>query len=210
MIFLLKRWNFKISLLLLSGILSGLTDLDGQLFPDRDSARYLNYLPDHVILQYAGGIGFVSVGTGYTFFNQRFELSCFYGYVPEWFSAEDLHSVCLQLSAKLIRIKINHDMEILPINFGGFVHHTFGKEYWTRLPSHYPEDYYFWSPGLVPGIILSMEVKTKLLNYDRPSSGISFYANLGSRFIYIENKLGNSSIPFKDIIEFGFGVEVYL
>ena len=181
----------------------------GQVSQNSDSTRYKQFLPDYVKLQFAGGIGFVSLGVGYTFFKQKLEVSYFYGYVPKFVSTDDLHSVSLQLTAKLLRFKVNKTVELMPLNFGWFIHHTFGSEYWIKLPSNYPEKYYWWSPGRNSGVFLGGEIKTKLLSNKTPASGTAFYIRVGSRGLYIASKFGNSSIPLSDIIEFGFGVAVY-
>jgi hypothetical protein len=180
-----------------------------QVSQNSDSARYQMFLPDYVKLQFAGGIGFLSLGVGYTFFKQKLEVSYFYGYVPEFVSTDDLHSVSLQLTARLFRFKVNPNIELMPLNIGWFIHHTFGSEYWIKLPEHYPEEYYWWSPGRNSGVFLGGEIRTKLLSNATPASGTAFYVRMGSRGLYLASKFGNSSIPLKDIIEFGFGVAVY-
>ena len=180
-----------------------------QVSQNSDSARYQRFLPDYVKLQFAGGIGFLSLGVGYTFFKQKLEVSYFYGYVPEFVSTDDLHSVSLQLTAKLFRFKVNPNIELVPLNIGWFIHHTFGSEYWIKLPEHYPEEYYWWSPGRNSGVFLGGEIRTKLLSNATPASGTAFYVRMGSRGLYLASKFGNSSIPLKDIIEIGFGVAIY-
>lgn len=110
----------------------------GQVLQNSDSTRYKKFLPDYVKMQFAGGIGFVSMGVGYTFLKQKLEVSYFYGYVPKFVSTDDLHSVSLQLTAKLLRFKVKNNIEVMPLNFGWFIHHTFGTEYWIKLPDHYP------------------------------------------------------------------------
>ncbi len=143
------------------------------------------------------------------FFNQKLDLSYFYGYVPKFASVDDLHSVSLQLTTKLFRFKVNKNIELLPLNIGWFIHHTFGNEYWIRLPSNYPEKYYWWSPGRNAGIFLGGEIKTKLFSNATPASGTAFYIRVGTRGLYMASKFSNSSIPLNDILEFGFGVAVY-
>jgi len=160
-------------------------------------------------LQYAGGIGFLSAGVGYTFVDHRIDVSAFYGYVPTWFTVDDLHSVSLQFTAKLIRIKASESIEILPLNIGWYLHHTFGNEYWVKLPDNYPDEYYWWSPGRNAGIFIGGEIKTKLLANKTPASGMAFYVRAGTRGLYLSSKVGNSSIPITDIIELGFGVALY-
>lgn len=174
-----------------------------------DSASYSKFLPDYIKLQYAGGIGFLSAGVGYTFVDHRLDVSLFYGYVPTWFTVDDLHSVSLQFTAKLIRIKVSKNIEILPLNIGWYLHHTFGNEYWVKLPDNYPKNYYWWSPGRNAGVFIGGEIKTKLLSKSTPGSGTAFYVRVGTRGLYLSSKVGNSSIPISDIVELGFGVAIY-
>ncbi len=166
-------------------------------------------IPDYMKLQYAGGIGFMSVGVGYTFFKNKLDVTMFYGYVPKTFSIVDLHSISLQLTLKLLRYKINNNIEILPLNFGWYAHHTFGSEFWITLPDKYSKGYYWWSPGRNAGVFIGSELKTKLFANDTPASGTAFYFRIGSRGLYIASKAGNSTIPLTDIIELGFGVAIY-
>jgi len=171
--------------------------------------KYDWLLPDYVKLQYAGGIGFLSAGVGYTFVHQRIDASFFYGYVPKGIAIDDLSSVSLQFTAKLVRIRLSENYQLLPLNLGWFIHHTFGSEYWIKLPSHYPPEYYWWSPGRNAGIFIGGELKTKWLARKTPASGIAIYARIGTRGLYLASKVGNSSIPITDIIELGFGIALY-
>jgi hypothetical protein len=185
------------------------TSVSAQEMKQEEKSKLHNLIPDYVKLQYAGGIGFMSAGVGYTFFKQRLDVSMFYGYVPKAFSIDDLHSISLQLTAKLLHIKLNDKLELLPLNFGWYAHHTFGNDFWVRLPDKYAKDYYWWSPGRNAGVFIGAELKTKLLASKSPASGTAFYVRIGSRGLYIASKAGNKTIPFTDILEFGFGVAIY-
>ena len=206
---MLRHMSFRLCIILVFALL--FSHYQGRA---QDSAavaknNYKMLLPDYVKLQYAGGIGFISVGVGYTFFKNRLDVTMFYGYVPKSFSIEDLHSISLQLTAKFLRYKVNDNIEILPLNIGWYAHHTFGSEFWITLPDKYTKGYYWWSPGRNAGIFVGGEVKTKLFASKSPASGTAFYIRIGSRGLYIASKAGNSSIPLTDIIELGFGVAIY-
>lgn len=206
---MLKQWNIKIVFIIILILLCTRVETYSQVSKSFDSTKYKMFLPDLFKLQFAGGIGFLSVGIGYTFFNQKLDVTYFYGYVPKFVLTDDLHSVSLQLTAKFLRFKVNKTVELMPLNFGWFIHHTFGSEYWIKLPSNYPEKYYWWSPGRNSGVFLGGEIKNKLLSNKTAASGTAFYVRVGSRGLYIASKFGNSSIPLSDIIEFGFGIAVY-
>jgi len=188
---------------------SSLSAQGNNIVKPKDTTTWNKFIPDYVKLQYAGGIGFLSAGVGYTFFKQHLDVSLFYGYVPKWFTVDDLHSISLQFTAKLFRIKASKNIEILPLNIGWYIHHTFGSEFWVKLPDNYPDGYYWWSPGRNAGVFIGGEIKTKLLANKTPASGLAFYARAGSRGLYLASKVGNKSIPLTDIIELGFGVALY-
>ena len=205
----LKHTRFKILMVISILMVFSMTASYGQESKKTDSSSYSKFLPDYVKLQYAGGIGFLSAGIGYTFIDHRIDISLFYGYVPTWFTIDDLHSISLQFTAKLIRIKVSAKVKILPLNIGWYLHHTFGNEYWVRLPDYYPKNNYWWSPGRNAGIFIGGEIKTKLLANKIPGSGTAFYVRVGTRGLYLSSIAGNSSIPLSDIIELGFGVAIY-
>ncbi|MDD3132262.1 MAG: hypothetical protein RBR47_04110 [Bacteroidales bacterium] len=166
-------------------------------------------LPDYVKLQYAGGIGFMSAGVGYTFIKDRLDVTFFYGYIPAQLHTKTLHSVSLQFTAKLIKIPLSDKYQLLPFNFGWFIHHTMGNEYWIKLPAHYPSQYYWWSPGRTAGFFVGGELKTPWLRSKVPASGIALYARIGTRGLYLATKVGNSTLPVSEIIELGFGIALY-
>jgi hypothetical protein len=205
----LRHTSFKVLLISAFILVYSISETYSQASYKADSAGYKKILPDYVKLQFAGGIGYLSTGIGYTFFDHRLDVSLFYGYVPQYFTADDLHSISLQLTAKLLQFEISENIEILPLNIGWFAHHTFGNEYWVKLPDNYPDNYYWWSPGRNAGLFIGGEIKTKLLANKTPASGTAFYVRVGTRGLYFVSKFGNSSIPTTDIIELGFGVAVY-
>lgn len=202
---LIKR-NIITVLSMLALLALGTTDSRGK---NPDSEWLKTLYPDHYKIQFAGGIGFFSAGFGYDFFNNRIDLSYFYGYVPEWFSEEDLHSVSLQLSGKPFKIDINSRFDYFPLNIGVFIHHTFGKEYYLTLPDHYPEDYYWWYPGRTGGLFFEGQLNFQYKEPDQIFSKIGFYYRIVTRGVYLTSKFSNSSIPLEDIFSLGLGIVIY-
>jgi len=205
-----RHITYKLGLILVFAFLLGQKQSLAQESTPKDTLGKCSVLiPDYMKLQYAGGIGFMSVGVGYTFFKSKLDVTMFYGYVPKTFNIVDLHSISLQLTFKLLKYKVNDNIEILPLNIGWYAHHTFGNEFWISLPDKYTKGYYWWSPGRNAGIFIGGELKTKLFANETPASGTAFYFRIGSRGLYIASKAGNSTIPITDIIELGFGVAIY-
>ncbi len=201
--------NFRVLFILALFSLSGITAGFGQFTKDTDTLKYKKLIPDYVKVQFAGGIGFISTGIGYSFFKNKLDVSLFYSYIPESLTVDDLHSISLQFTGKLLKYRLSEKVEVLPLNIGFFAHHTFGGEFWVVLPDKYSKDYYWWYPGVNAGMFIGGEIKTKLLANKTPASGTAFYARVGTRGLYLASKWSNSSIPVKDIIELGFGIALY-
>ncbi|MEA2107697.1 MAG: hypothetical protein U9P82_13460 [Bacteroidota bacterium] len=183
---------------------------DADTIPERNDNKLLySFLPDYYKLQYAGGIGFLSTGIGYGFFKERIEISYFYGYVPQWFSENDLHSVSLQFSGKLLKVNPTNKIEYYPLNIGIFVHHTFGSKYFIALPDHYPEDYYWWAPGRTGGLFVEGQFSYQFNTSRKMFSEIGVYYRVVTRGIYITSKFSNASIPLEDIFSLGLGIVIY-
>jgi hypothetical protein len=200
--------SFKIHLFSFVLIIS-LSPVYSQTTININHDSFEKYLPETIKLQFAGGLGFLSAGMGYSVLNEKLDISVFYGYVPKCFSVKDLHSLNFQITAKLFRVKLSKDIELMPLNIGGYFQHTFGNEYWVKLPDEYPRGYYWWSPGLNTGFCLGAELRTKFLANKINTSSTAFYVNIGSKSYYLASKFGNSSIPLTDIINIGFGIIIY-
>ena len=201
--------NFRVLLISLLILTNSIFISYSQITENSDTSKYKKFLPNYIKIQFAGGIGFLSTGVGYTFFKQKLDVSLFYGYVPEYFTADDLHSISLQLTGKLLKYNITDNIQVLPLNFGMFTHKTFGSEFWVKLPDNYPDGYYWWYPGVNVGMFIGAEIKTKFLSNKTPASGTAFYVRLGTRGLYLASKYKNSSVPIKDILELGFGIAIY-
>jgi hypothetical protein len=99
------------------------------------------FKPDYFKVQYAGLIGFMSVGAGYNF-SPRYDATLFYGLLSSDLggSCVTVHTVSLKNSWDLFKPGFLGNITPkagVSINWGN-TNNTF-----RRLPPHYPEKYYF-------------------------------------------------------------------
>lgn len=205
-----RKLNRNIRFVVLAIFLLFPVFVNADTIPDRKDIELLyTFLPDYYKLQYAGGIGFLSAGIGYGFFNERIDISYFYGYVPQWFSENDLHSVSLQLTGKPLKVNPTDKIEYYPLNIGIFVHHTFGSDYFIALPGHYPEDYYWWAPGRTGGLFVEGQFNYQFNASRKMFSEMGVYYRVVTRGIYLTSKFSNASVPLEDILSFSLGIVIY-
>lgn len=169
------------------------------------------FIPDHLRIQYAGAIGFISIGTGYNI-GKRYEATLMFGLDNKTFgnSKESIFTLALKNSFNLYKpIKIYKRISFIPtigasINWG-YTNNTFNK-----LPEHYPNSYYFQNKiHLAPFIGSKIRYnfdKTKTKPYRR---AIELYAELGTIDAYLLECIRTEYVKIDDILNLAIGINIY-
>jgi hypothetical protein len=165
--------------------------------------------PDFAGLQYAGSIGYISAGAGYTLFKKT-NMNINYGYVSEKKGGQ-MHILALKFEYKPFRIPLSENVVLQPINPGVFLSYTFAKELSYRFESpQYPKNYYFWSEALRKHISANSEIKFINPLKNGKVQALSVYIEANTNDIYMISWFENrTTIPFTDIFKLGYGLRVY-
>jgi len=200
----LNKYLFKISSVILLFFLGTATS----------SAQKLKFLiPDAAIGQYAGSIGYFSIGAGYEIFkNKKGYLDFNYGYVPASKGGE-LHVATVKLAYKPFEIKLSDWGKLYPFNPGFFLSYTFHEDLAFRFHSdEYPRGYYYWSPALRPHLSVSNEIELSMAKIWKEELGIKrvgIYTEFNTNDFYLANYFQNvSSLSLSDVFQLGIGIRL--
>ena len=168
----------------------------------RDVDRFGWYVPDFAKLQTGGFAGLFSVGTGYAAFDDILNVSLLYGYVPEWHAEVSVHSLHLTAAGRPFDFELR-PLRVVPIYLGAGLLHTWGEDYFVRLPERYASGYY---PPT--GLHWTAHIGTEI-DYV-PRGGLferhGVYAELTTVdtlfFAYVENR---ATLGVVDAVGLGFG-----
>ena len=164
--------------------------------------------PDNIKLQYAGGMGFISIGAGYTTKNQKLEGDLYYGYLPESVGGVSIHSI----SGKITWIPINtlsiKKYQVEPLMTGLIVNYNFGKQYFSFDPPYYPYRYYSFPTAIHSALFLGSRI-----GYNFPTQSyvkrISVYYEILSFDREILSFVSNTkSLKITDIVTLALGVKI--
>jgi len=175
----------------------------------RAQSKLINTLiPDQLIMQYAGSIGYISGGIGYNLWKEKSTLSFHFGYVPKNKGGE-LDIAAIKLDYKPFTIHIGDQLIFHPINPVAFLSYTFGQEFGFEFDSQvYDKGYYFWSPALREHLGLTSELKI-LGDGSSKIKSISLYVETNTNDLYAINWYHDKKgIPFTDIFRLGFGLKM--
>lgn len=166
--------------------------------------------PDHVNLQYAGSIGYMSIGVGYNFFNEKTALSLHYGFVPES-KGGNLNILTTKFEYKPFNINLIKDKLVLkPINLVMFVSYTLGRNFDKKFdPNQYPDGYYFWSTAIKIHAGISSELKF-IGDKNSVIKAVSLYAESNTNDLYLISWFENrTTTPFANMFHLGYGIRLH-
>lgn len=163
-------------------------------------------IPHHVKAQFAGGIGFVSIGAGYANKKGKLEGDLFYGYVPKSLGGVPIHATTAKFAWWPIKPIPVGKAAIKPLAAGLLVNYTFGKQYFAFSPRYYPFSYYDHPTALHAGMFIGSQLQTK-----EKAHGIkqwALYYELLTYDVELVSYFGNTgSLKPGDILTLGIGVK---
>jgi hypothetical protein len=158
-----------------------------------------NYLiPKTVQLQYAGDMGLVSIGAGYTFMQDKGAVNFIYGYLPEWVNGVEVNTIAVKGTFQLLPITINSKLTTSTY-VGTAVLRCFAHNTYVNFPSYFPHKYYFTN-ALHVSIILGQNFKFKRLK------NFSVFTEISTLDYYMYYYLKNKHLDFQDIWNISFGI----
>lgn len=171
----------------------------------RDKKHWTDRL--YLKVQYAGAIGFISPGIGFSHARNKIETDLFPGFLPKGIGGEDIVMLTLKNTYFPFKKELKRsDLIIYPISIGGYLNYTFGNQYETFWPDYYPQGYYWWDSSLRLGFFLGGKIAKPLA--DNPFKEVSAYYEVGFNDLYLISYVQNTKYlkPY-DILNLALGVK---
>jgi hypothetical protein len=175
--------------------------------PSAQAQRLQALLPDYVNTQYAGSVGWLSVGIDYDILKGRGRLGARYGTVPKK-QGGPLHLISSSLFYEPLLVKVSPRLVINPIDVGLKMSYHFGDKFYTQLPSRYPEGYYWWKSALRFHLATQTALTWKLYNQSNIKS-VTGYVELNTNELYLVSYFQNpGSLRLGEVVKTGIGVRL--
>jgi hypothetical protein len=154
-------------------------------------------IPKHITIQYAGSIGFVSTGPGYTNKNGKVDADFLFGYLPKSIGGDHIFTFTPKVSVNTRPVNIGRVTTLRMLRVGVGLSFTFDKKYAVTLPDHYPKGYYWWSESLRINLNIGSILKVK---------NLEFYYEFGTNELKLVSYIKNiESLSVVDIMHLGIG-----
>lgn len=165
------------------------------------------YIPSQAKLQFAGNVGMLAVGGGWSWWKRRIDLDLLLGWVPPLDGTEPIYIGTLKLTAWPIDLDLGKDWRLRPISLGGTTSLTFGEHYFIFQPDRYPENYYQFSTAVRFGAFLGGSIGHRF--HRAAFKGIDFYWEVGfTEFEFWLVVKNPHALAFYDIVHVALGLAV--
>jgi len=166
------------------------------------------YQPDVLKVQYAGGIGFISVGVGKQYCRNRIQSTIFYGYVPSFKSEAPIHTIAQNNMFLFREHHLSSQLSLIPFaGFGESITVTLNdNRTFIKKPSQYPDNYYPPNAiriGIFTGVVLKKYFTHSSL------TGIDFTIGTITNDLYIIYALTNKNLGLQNIFTMSAGITLY-
>lgn len=172
-------------------------------------AKWMKAIPNLYIAQYAGNIGFVSLGVGWDYgCNDRWETQLLLGYLPKAVMSDDMWTSTLRQHLVPWQVECGHLLTVNPVVFTLGINTVFNSEFWFTENERYPGDYYRFSSKLRAQIGIGGRVNLHFTNYKRKlTDRISLYYDLSTYDLAVISYVPNHNLKLSDILALGIGLQ---
>lgn len=167
------------------------------------------WIPDDAIVQYAGSIGFLSAGAGYSFARGRIETDILLGYLPKSIGGASIWTAALRSNWVPFQLRAGNSLKVIPFTTGLMVSHTFGPNYFVLLPDNYPKNYYTFSTAVHLYYQLGSRIQFPLGKKSNQEMALYYELNSSAEAIYsyIQN---HRALSPTDIFFLSLGLRIHL
>ena len=169
-----------------------------------------NLIPKYQKLQYAGSIGFLSMGVGWDYGRQKqWETDVLLGFVPRFSSEEAKLTFTVKQNYIPWRLSLRERWQFEPLATGVLLNTVFDDDFWGKEPEKYPNGYYNFSTKVRLHLFLGQRF-TLEMRKPFPFKSITFYYELSSCDLYIISMATNSYLRPRDVLSFSLGVKLQI
>jgi hypothetical protein len=166
------------------------------------------FVPDHIKLQFAGNIGFISGGPGYLSRNKTLETDVLFGFLPQKYGGDALITITAKTTYSPWRIPLKNQYYIAPFSLGAYLSYTFGPQFDSKWPSYYPSGYYWWATSFRPGAYVGGKIGREAI-VSKKRRGLELYYELGSYDLLMISYVQNTKyLKLSDIVSLSLGVKM--
>lgn len=177
----------------------------------RYQSNWNRLIPKYQKIQFAGSMGLISIGTGWSYCKEHLETDILFGFLPEY---EDDHcKMTFTLKQNYIPWSIDigdSRWNIEPLTCGLYMNSILDKRFWRTEPGRYPNNYYKFSTRIRFHAFIGQRFSFDCDGSKAIHKSVSFFYEFSSCDLYIMSAATNKTLRMKDYMSLSFGVKLQI
>ncbi|GEO06309.1 hypothetical protein AAE02nite_39730 [Adhaeribacter aerolatus] len=198
----------KIRKILLVGLLLHMTILGKAQDSHTSNTSRPWYLPDHAVMQFAGNIGLLSAGPGYSYARDKMQTDILYGFTPGFEINTSIHILTAKTAYHPFKVELKNGYLLEPLRLGLGISYSVGHQFYTTWPEHYPDGYYWWTTSFRLTPFLGASISRQVGSGNAAIKRVQLYSELGSHDLAVVSFLNNKKLPVGRILNLALGTKL--
>ena len=172
-----------------------------------------NVIPTHMKIQFAGSMGFLSIGTGWDYGKRdQWETDIMIGFIPKYSTSRTKITFTLKQNYLPWKVPLgNKGFSFEPLACGLYVNTVSGDQFWKTDPDRYPKGYYNISTKIRFHVFLGERITFKIPPEKRfGTKAVTFFYEISTCDLYIVSAVQNSYLKPTDYLALSFGLKLQL
>ncbi len=178
----------------------------------RYRAQWENLIPTQHVLQFAGNMGFASIGIGWDYGRRRqWETHFLIGIIPKYDSRHVKMTLTLKENYIPWSVSMRNGWSFEPLECGLYFNSVLGSMFWSKQPAKYSSGYYPFSTRFRPNVFLGQRVTKEIPhNTRRYIKSITAFYEISTCDIYFMPFFRNGNARFWDVFGLSLGLKFQL
>lgn len=164
-------------------------------------------MPRHIKGQFAGSMGVVSAGPGWSYWKERLETDIMFGYLPKHSDRRPKLVITLKQNYMPWQKHYGDKWVFEPLTCGIYINTIIDNRFWMVEPSKYPKDYYKFSSKMHFFIFAGQRMTMKMSNKKGRNRSLTAYYEISTCDLYFISKVPNKYLKTYDYLSISFGLK---
>jgi len=168
-------------------------------------------IPEYAKLQYAGSMGFLSLGGGWDYGKRKqWETDLFIGFLPHYSTSKNKITFTLKQNYIPWKLDVGSKFIIEPLTTGLYLNTIWGRDFWVKELEKYPNSYYAFSSKIRINVFVGQRITYKFKEDREIFKSATFFYEVSTNDLYLLSAVNNSYLKPKDYLVLSLGLKVQM
>ena len=179
---------------------------------ERYVTRWAKLIPSYIKAQFAGSMGLISIGTGWSYGrNKQWESDVLFGFVPKYSTKRSKMTMTIKQNFIPWNVSISDKINLKPFYTGLYVNTIFDDDFWGKQPDKYSNGYYGFSTKIRFNVFIGQGWEYKFNSQKNLLfKSATFFYEISTNELYIISSATNRYLKAKDILGLSLGLKLQI